>query len=357
MTPLMAPLVLLFPAFPKADPVLQLAEPTDGAIILAGPDATANISLRYSLSAPGASRLCLDLQRAPLRYYRGPILDRESTFSPYAKGCYAPGQPVTLQKLGLGAFLLSASAESSGGARLGSTSVHFAITPQPQGTLTRAEGSDGPPPSVFVPSYEWAAVGHDQSIPSGLEVRMQLHDHKANGADEEPPRYARIPPTWRLQVFAGKGIGFLRHDVHREATITAIEVGLRAALPMSHGELQHLHCPPQVELWLGSTERLEPSLTAERANLFSRRSALVAKLVRCTEAEEAAARATAEVHAGEAELRAAAQVRQRHDEQQRPTQTPPASSAASSSDHHAASTALDRSLPLALPLPIGRPAN
>ena len=70
-----------FPAFPKVDPhvepPLTLIEPADGAIILAGAANSANFTLRYYLSAGSVARLCLELKRAPLRYYRGPILERD----------------------------------------------------------------------------------------------------------------------------------------------------------------------------------------------------------------------------------------------------------------------------------------
>jgi hypothetical protein len=101
-----APLVIVFlasfPAFPKVDPhdehSLTLIEPADGAIILAGAANSANFTLRYYLSAGSVARLCLELKRAPLRYYRGPMLERDpASFAAYAKGCYAPGTPVTLQ--------------------------------------------------------------------------------------------------------------------------------------------------------------------------------------------------------------------------------------------------------------------
>ena len=305
-----APLVIVFlasfPAFPKVDPheehSLTLIEPADGAIILAGAANSANFTLRYYLSAGSVARLCLELKRAPLRYYRGPMLERDpASFAAYAKGCYAPGTPVTLQNLGLGSYLLAASAESSAGATLGKAYAAFAIAP-PFALPPSAADPDPDLPASFVPTYEWAAVGATQSIPSGLEVRMQLHESHAKGeasaADDDdaaadPPRYARIPPIWRLQIYAGVGVGFVRLDVKRHMSLTEVEVGLRRALPMSHGELQKVTCVPRVQLWSGAAERLDGTRTVEQADLFTRRSTLAVKLMPCSESEENEARALA----------------------------------------------------------------
>ena len=308
-----------FPAFPRREEEEQkpitLIEPADGTVVFAEEKGNANITLRYHLGVSGADRLCLDLRRSPLRYYRGPILNRDDSFAPYAKGCYAPGQPVTLQSLGLGQYQLTASAESSSGSRHGSATVYFAISPPPTGDHADAHdtgggggggGDGGGSREIFVPAYEWQVVAPGQSIPSGLEVKLTMHKQHVNdgdaAADDEPPRYARIPSSWRLQVYAGKGVGFLRHDVRRDSSIASVEAGLRASLPMAHGELAHTHCPPRVELWRGSAEgggeRLGPAeQTAEGAALFSQRSGLSAKLVPCSDVEEADAKADADARA------------------------------------------------------------
>ena len=111
------------------------------------------------------------------------------------------------------------------------------------------------------------------------------------GGPADPPRLARIPPTWRLQVYAGDGVGFLRLDVRREASVGSVEAGLRDVLPMHHGKLAEVACPPRVELWEGATVRLDPEASVEASTLFTRRGGLSARLLACSEEEEAAASA------------------------------------------------------------------
>ena len=305
-----------FPAFPMQRAGISIIEPVDGSFILASEEGKANITLRYHLAEAGTTRLCLDLRRDALSY--GPTLKRSHarTFAPYARGCYAVGQLVKLQNLGLGSYLLAASTESSTGGKLSTASTYFAITPRVENGLRRAVQSSDANHPPFEPTYEWAEVGREQSVPSGLEVKLTMHavhkdeagaplstDADANALGNESkgdplqPRYARIPPTWRLQVYAGRGVGFLRHDVQRSMTLASVEAGLRMALPMSHAELSKWHCPPRVELWTsassGARERLGPStLSVEDAALFGRRHSLVAKLTPCTPEDESYAQAT-----------------------------------------------------------------
>lgn len=57
----------------------------------------------------------------------------------------------------------------------------------------------------FEPTYAWQAVQPGQSIPGGLEVRMDL-----GGSGS---KLARIPATWRVQVWLDEASRFLRSDV------------------------------------------------------------------------------------------------------------------------------------------------
>ena len=250
----------------------------------------ANITLRYHLSTVGAARLCLDLHRAPLQYYRGPIIRRtdDAALVPYARGCYAPGQPVILQKLPLGSYALKATVEDVHGSRLTDASCVFAVS---RATAPNAE-------RTFEPTYEWAAVPAGAMIPSGLEVKLTMHEKHAelqgDGPEaapqaEDPPRLARIPPTWRLQVWVGQGFGFARQDVTRTTTVERLEAAIRASLVLHHGE----GCAPFPMLWIGS-ERLGASETAEGATLFTRRANLIVKLTPCAGEEDGKATATSD---------------------------------------------------------------
>ena len=280
---------LAFPAFPSE--TLAIVAPADGATIVVSDEGdSANVTLKYVLAAPGATRLCLDLRRAALQYYRGPLLRRRqdaAAHAPYAKGCYAVGQPVTLEKLSLGSFVLHATAEgAASGAVLGRATSFFAVT------YVNA--------AAFVPTYAWQPVADGQSIPSGLEVKLQLHGGAENATDEPPPqRLARIPPTWRLQVYVGsfEGVsyGFAREDVTAASTIRDVEAAMRRGLP-SHSHrtraASDAPCAPRLELWLGGA-RLSPDETAEEARLFTRRGALTAKVLPCVPAAGGAGAALA----------------------------------------------------------------
>ena len=210
-----------FPSFPPRQAITLVSPETGSVIVPTGAEASANVTLRYAMNAPAAKRLCLELKRGALQYYRGPLIRRatDPSLAAYAKGCYAPGQPVTIAKLPIGSYALHAMAEDGFGGILGEASSVFAVSRSHEAK------------EVFTPSYEWAAVGPEQSIPSGLEVRLSLSDHR-NETDTHanPPRYARIPPSWRLQVYLGHGHGFSRVDVRRDSTIDTVEHAIRSSL-------------------------------------------------------------------------------------------------------------------------------
>ena len=80
-----------------------------------------------------------------------------------------------------------------------------------------------PPPILqegFEPTYEWQPIANGQAIPSGLEVQLTMHE-AADGSREPPPRLARIPPLWRLQIWLGSF--FARIDVSRGTTVAQLE--------------------------------------------------------------------------------------------------------------------------------------
>jgi hypothetical protein len=68
-------------------------------------------------------------------------------------------------------------------------------------------------PEVFNPTYAWQQIEDDQSIPSGLEVRMSLNNQG---------KQAKIPDTFRLQIWIDEISSFFRMDVHRSTLISDI---------------------------------------------------------------------------------------------------------------------------------------
>lgn len=71
----------------------------------------------------------------------------------------------------------------------------------------------------FVPSYEWQQVYPWQSVPPGLEVQLPL--------DGVGQKLARVPPSWRLQLYVPGGQGggsgsrgfFVRTDLRAGSTV------------------------------------------------------------------------------------------------------------------------------------------
>ncbi|CAM9523747.1 unnamed protein product, partial [Laminaria digitata] len=82
-------------------------------------------------------------------------------------------------------------------------------SPEKSDTVVREE---------FVPSYDWQRVYPWQSVPPGLEVVLPL-----DGVSE---KRARIPPSWRLQLYVPEGAGggarsgfFVRTDLKEGSTV------------------------------------------------------------------------------------------------------------------------------------------
>jgi hypothetical protein len=299
------PLACAFPSFPLA-PQLTIVEPADGSILATASDDAAAVSVRYALVGAANLRqphakLCLDLHKGPLNYYRGPILSREdAAFRPYASGCYAPGQPVTIQGLQPGSYRLAARALSADNAIQANATTYFGVSGR-RDSGSPQDPSHAPPAeraTEFVASYEWRAVRVGQSVPSGLEVRLEL---RREGDAAGRSRMARIPPTWRLQLYLGRRLGFFRMDVARHTTTRDIEAAASAHLQSptmrrrleastrrsgegeaadergrAQGQTSASYC---VEVWDASA-RLPPG-TAEMLNLFGMRGRLSAKLTRC----------------------------------------------------------------------------
>ena len=135
-------------------------------MIAAPANSTTDVQLHYLVRGYGSGRLCLSLRHGPLHFYRGPILHRDrDALSAYASGCFALGQPITLQGLGPGMWSLDAEGrEATSEARLAPSAVaptiYFAVM---------ADDHD-----EFEANYEWQSVGQGQSVPSGLDVKLDL---------------------------------------------------------------------------------------------------------------------------------------------------------------------------------------
>ena len=161
--------------------------------------------------------------------------------------------------------------------------------------LARAAQSSAPSPPnrLFVPSYDFQPIPVGVSVPSGLEVKLVLQKDQAAAGSVRFPRLARIPSTWRLQLWLGSI--FARISVSRNTTVESIEkeaarqLGARKAakaerLRRRDGQTAATIPEPQctVELLIrsrGSRIRLPPAQSAEAAELFTHQAthALVAK--------------------------------------------------------------------------------
>jgi len=110
-----------------------------------------------------------------------------------------------------------------------------------------------PPPPQLAPSYEWQTVAGALELPAGLEVQLPL---------DGGVKRARIPPSWRLQVWMGEQHGYLRHDVQRQTTAGELRKAVAdlARVP-----------PEAVRLRLGDDPKpLEDFLSVEALRLFGR---------------------------------------------------------------------------------------
>ena len=128
-----------------------------------------------------------------------------------------------------------------------------------------------PVASRFEPSYEWTNVPDDASIPAGLEVKLVLQPDEATGARR--PKVARIPPSWRLQLWLDDFHIFARVDVARDTRLAQVEEDI-AKQAMAHRTTAR-DCV--TSLWSNGA-RLPPGGTAEQADLFGKQRTLVAKL-------------------------------------------------------------------------------
>ena len=247
--------------------------PADNSLLHAPANGTADLELRY-IARGYTGRLCLTLTHGQLRYYRGPVLHRdESLLTPYAKGCFTIGQPITLQGLGTGMYSLAAE--------LRSATADAVLAPPPP---TVFFGVVEQVADAFVPTYEWQEVAEGQSVPSGLDVKLSL--------DGTHRTLARILPAWRLQVWpvdaAGAhphGLGFVRHEVTRRSLLREVEA---AAVAQARARGAGPACA--AALWAGA-EPLDASLSVEEAQLFARRGALKLVLDGCELLPAAAAHA------------------------------------------------------------------
>jgi len=116
-------------------------------------------------------------------------------------------------------------------------------SPSAQGTAAAPPAPLGQEPDhgEFTPTYEWREVPPEQTIPSGLEVKLALrstndvHTSDAGVAHElQPPassgRKARIPPVWRLKLWVESASGYYRHDIQATTLVGDVLDGLHRDL-------------------------------------------------------------------------------------------------------------------------------
>jgi hypothetical protein len=78
------------------------------------------------------------------------------------------------------------------------------------------------PLAGFVPSYAWRDLAQGEAVPAGLDVELPLDGRR---------KRARIPPTWRLQLWVeaparGCKAGFWREDVTRTTIVAELAASL-----------------------------------------------------------------------------------------------------------------------------------
>jgi len=248
---------LTYPSLSGIEPSREfsIVAPADNAVINVPPNGTTDLSLRYVVRG-FSGRLCLTLTHGQLQYYRGPLIHRDaSLLKQYAQGCFSAGQPITLQGLGTGMYSLAAALrDGSDAVSMTHAPIFFAVVEQ------RAD--------AFEPTYEWQEVEPGQTVPSGLDVRLSL--------DGTHKTLARILPSWQLQLYT-PGLGFVRLEVTRHSRLHEIE---EAAVAMARSRGGGPGCT--AALW-SAAEPLPPTLTAEEAQLFSRRASLKLQLEGCGE--------------------------------------------------------------------------
>ena len=204
------------------------------------------------------------------------------------------GSPLRTTSLLVIAIMRHATAQPHGGSPFRTTQLLLPLLC----TAAAAFPALPSPPPVFVPSYEWQNVAEGMTIPAGLDVKLELH-----AADETRKLHmARIPPSWRLQLWLDSAHAFARVDVERHTTIGWVESQVvrfaQEAVEASrrrHHAAEHHHAAPDasmmsgaggggtsdvavdcssLELWSNGA-RLPVGATAEAIDLFAKQRTLV----------------------------------------------------------------------------------
>jgi len=117
-------------------------------------------------------------------------------------------------------------------------------------------------PRVLDPSYEWQGIADGQEVPAGLEVHMDLwHDSR---------RRARIPPSWRLQLWVAPASRFFRQDVTRTSSILWLRESVASFLELPVECVTFRVSLGNQEGGQEYTQELDDAATAETARLFQR---------------------------------------------------------------------------------------
>lgn len=245
------------------DPFLQITSPLDGKHVPFETDKGGALSLSYEVFASALllqsikAEVCIhfELLQAIEADSGEPESARVESHRNSSLHCF-PGRARELQAAGL----------APGDYRLHAT-LSVAVSKQPEHV------DAGMSASVrfrvllkvpFVPSYEWQRVEDWQEVMSGLDVKMPI-----GGSDF---RRARIPHTWKLQVFViddmgkAKGAGrFARVNVRRSDRMSSVRAAIAASV-LSRGTCLTLSIGGSRSAW-ASLEASEEA-TVEGVKLF-----------------------------------------------------------------------------------------
>lgn len=106
---------------------------------------------------------------------------------------------------------------------------------------------------VFEPSYEWKPIIEGQSVPSGLEINLNIWEHSRAG---------RIPHSWRLQVWIEDLSRFFRADVTPSTKISDLNIAANSFAGLGQ------QCLQLAQKKDGSLVPVEVGLSALDARLF-----------------------------------------------------------------------------------------
>lgn len=124
---------------------------------------------------------------------------------------------------------------------------------------TTREGFSVLPASDLPFGYDWQEVRREDHVTPGLEITMNL---------DTGHRMARIPPTWRLQIWVSTSSRFVRCDVSRSTSIQQITAAVAESLGVDASAVDLVD---KAAISQGPISRGDLNATAEDLRLFDRR--------------------------------------------------------------------------------------